>query len=444
MSGPPAVYSRSEQRAWYMYDWANSAFATTVVGVMMGPYLSSLARAAADARGFVYPLGIPVAAEALWGYTTSLSVLTQVLALPIFGAIADYGHRKREMLGVLAYLGAAATMAMFFLEGDRYLLGVGLFLLANFAFGASIVIYNSFLPEIAPAEERDSVSSKGWGLGYLGGGLLLALNLALYLYAARIGIAESTAVRMNLASAGVWWASFTIFPLRGIRNRVPQRTAPDGERAVSAALKQLAHTLSQVREYPQTMLFLLGFLIYNDAIQTVITMAVQFGADELKIPISTLTGAVLMVQFVAFLGAMGFNRIASRIGNKNTVILALLVWCGTLVYIYFGVYTTAQFFIAAAIIGVVMGGSQALSRSLYSFMIPKGQEAEYFSIYEISDKGTSWLGPLFFAAALQMTRSFRVAIISLILFFAVGIVVLARVDIRKAALEAGNEPPSRA
>jgi UMF1 family MFS transporter len=434
-------YSVREQRAWYVYDWANSAFFTTVVAVLLGPYLTALAKAAAGPDGRVYPLGIPIAAESLWPYMVSLSVLLQVIVMPVMGAIADYGRRKRELLGLLAYIGAAATMAMYWIEGGRYVLGSALFLLANVAFGASIVVYNSFLPEIAPPEDRDSVSSKGWGLGYLGGGILLALNLVLYARAADLGLTEGQAIRFSLLSAGLWWAVFTIYPLRVLRNRGPQKSPPHGQTVIGASLRQLGHTLAEVRRYPQTLLFLVAYLIYNDGIQTVITMAVQFGAQEMKLGMATLTSAVLVVQFVAFLGALAFNQIARKTGNKHAVMLALLIWTGTLVYIYFAVFTATDFYIAAALIGAVMGGSQALSRSIYSFMIPKGREAEYFSVYEISDKGTSWLGPLFFGLAVQLTGSFRIAILSLVVFFAAGLFLLARVDVQRAAREAGNEPP---
>ena len=436
-------YSVREQRAWYVYDWANSAFYTTVVTLFLGPYLTSLARAAADTQGNVYLLGIPLAAQSIWPYAISASVLTQVLALPVFGAIADYGRRKREMLGALAAFGSAATIAMFFVDGTRWLLGVTLFLIANFTFGASIVIYNSFLPEIAGPDDRDAVSSRGWALGYIGGGLLLVLNLILYSNADSLGISGSLAVRISLAAAGLWWALFSIYPVRVLRNRGPSKSPRPGESYLGAGFRQLFHTIREIRHYPMTLMFLVAYLIYNDGIQTVIAMAAQFGSEELKFQMATLTTAILITQFVGVAGALLFNRIAQSIGARRSVILALAVWSATLIYIYRGVQSTAEFYAAAGVIGLVLGGSQALSRSLYSLMVPKGQEAEYFSIYEISDKGTSWLGPLLFGLALQWTGSFRVAILSLIVFFLLGILLLMKVDVRRAALEAGNEPPLR-
>jgi MFS transporter, UMF1 family len=194
-------------------------------------------------------------------------------------------------------------------------------------------------------------------------------------------------------------------------------------------------------KYPQTLTFLLAYLIYNDAIQTVITLSAQFGSDELKISMADLTLAILMVQFVAFVGAMIFNYVAKGIGAKPSVMVALVIWIGVLVSIYFSVHSTRGFFILCAVVAIVLGGSQALSRSLFSLMIPKGREGEYFGLYEISDKGTSWLCPLLFGLALDYTKSYRTAILSLIVFFVMGLIILAKVNVRRAAIEAGNEAP---
>jgi MFS transporter, UMF1 family len=428
-------YSVREQRGWYLYDWANSAFPTTVIALFLGPYITALAKAAADAQGFIHPLGIKIDARSYWSYLISLSVILQVLFLPVVGAIADYGRRKKECLATTAYLGATATAAMFFLQGNEYVLAAALFLVANVSFGASIVVYNSFLPEIAPPEQRDAVSSKGWGIGYLGGGLLLALNLVLYLNAERIGLSEAMAVRISLSSAGIWWGLFTIPTLVTLRNRGAPRALPPSESA-EAALAQLRQTLREIRRYPQTLTFLIAYLLYNDAIQAVLALASQFGNDELKIPVSQLTLAILMVQFVGFFGVIGFQWIAARTGAKRAILGSLVLWTATLIYIYAEVKTTAEFFAMAVVIAIVMGGSQALSRSLFAQLIPQGREAEYFSIYEVSDKGTSWLCPMLFGLALQFTRSYRVAILSLIVFFIAGLIVLLRVDVARGESEA--------
>jgi MFS transporter, UMF1 family len=421
-------YSVKEQRGWYMYDFANSAFYTTVIALFLGPYLTALAKAAAGADGYVHPFGISIEPRSYWSFVVTISVILQVLFLPMVGAVADYGRRKKEVLAATAYLGATATIAMFVLKGSDYLLGGLLFLIANVSFGAAEVIYNSVLPEIAPPEDRDAVSSKGYGIGYVGGGLLLALNLVLFINAEKFGVSEGMAVRISLCSAGVWWAVFTIPTILTMRNRGPARVLAAGQSAVATVLRQLGHTLSEVRQYPQTLMFLVAYLLYNDAIQTVINLASQFGNDELKIPVSTLTLAILMVQFVAFFGSMGFNWLAGIITAKRAVIVSLIIWTAVLVYIYVAVKTTVEFFIMAAIVALVLGGSQALSRSLYAQIVPKGREAEYFSIYEISDKGTSWMCPLVFGLAMQFTHSYRLAVLSLIVFFIAGLLMLTKVD----------------
>ena len=440
---PPTIDDRRELTGWYFYDWANSAFSTTVVTVFLGPYLTSVTRHAADANGFVYPLGIQVAAGSFFPYMVSLSVLLQVVFLPILGAIADYSHLKKFMLGIFAYTGAFATMGMYFLQGDNYLLGGLLFLIANLTFGASIVFYNAFLPEISSPDRRDATSSRGWAFGYLGGGLLLLLNLLLFNNAEAFGLDQGTAVRISLCSAGLWWAIFTLIPMVTLRNRGRVRRLAPGEHYLTVGFKQLAHTFSQMRRYPQTLLFLAAYLLYNDGIQAVIALASVFGAVELGLPQGVLIPAILMVQFVAFFGALGFGWMAQRIGAKRAIQISLLIWTAVVIYGYFMPREVpAQFFLLAGVIALVLGGSQALSRSIFSLMIPTGQEAEYFSIYEISERGTSWLAPLLFGLAFQFTGSYRIALISLMIFFIAGLGLLFFVNIRRAVDEAGNVAPS--
>jgi UMF1 family MFS transporter len=437
------IDDRREQIGWYFYDWANSAFSTTVVTVFLGPYLTQLTENAADAAGMVYPLGIPVAAGSFFAYVVSLSVLLQVFFLPILGAIADFSHIKKRMFGGFAYIGAFATMAMYFLQGDNYLLGGFLFLIANLTFGAAVVFYNAFLPEIASPGRRDAVSSQGWALGYLGGGLLLVANLLFFNNRDALGVSTDDAVRISLASAGVWWAIFTIIPLQTLRSRRPVKGLPAGERYLTVGFKQLAQTFREMRHYPQTLLFLLAYLLYNDGIQAVIALASVYGAEELGLAQTDLITTILIVQFVAFGGALLFGWLARRIGSKRAILISLVIWTVTVTGAFFlPAGDSLLFFILGAAIAVVLGGSQALSRSLFSLMIPKGQEAEYFSLYEVSERGTSWLAPLLFGLTFQFTGSYRIAIVSLIIFFVVGFVLLLRVDVRRAVLAVGNEAPA--
>ncbi|MEU6116994.1 MFS transporter [Streptomyces sp. NPDC047117] len=431
---------RREQRGWYWYDWANSVYSTTVLTVFLGPYLTSVAKAAADAHGFVHPLGIPVRAGSFYAYSVSASLLLSVLAMPLAAAAADRSGRKKPLLGCCAYVGAAATTGMFFLDSDRYLLGGALLIIANVSFVVSMMLYNSYLPQIAAPEERDAVSSRGWAFGYAAGALVLVANLVLYAGHASFGLSEGSAVRICLASAGLWWAVFTVVPLRRLRDRFPARaaTAP----APGGGLRQLRETLRDLRRHPLTLSFLLAYLVYNDGVQTVITQASVFGSEELGLDQTTLIVAVLLVQALAAAGAVLMGRLARRYGAKRTILGSLVAWTAVIVAGYFlPAHAPVWFFCLAVAIGLVLGGSQALSRSLYSHLIPRGKEAEYFAAYEISDRGVSWLGPLVFGVAYQVTGSYRDAIVSLAAFFVIGFVLLSRVPVRRAVIAAGNRAP---
>ncbi|MFF4213558.1 MFS transporter [Streptomyces sp. NPDC001796] len=438
-AGDEAAERRREQRGWYFYDWACSVYSTSVLTVFLGPYLTSVAKSAADADGYVHPLGVPVRAGSFFAYCVSASVVVAILVMPLAGAAADRTGRKKPLLALCAYLGASATAGLFFLDGDRYLLGGLLLIVANASVAVSMVVYNSYLPLIAPPEERDAVSSRGWAFGYAAGSLVLIANLVLFTAHDSFGVSESTAVRICLASAGLWWGAFTLIPLRRLRDR---RTTSPG--APVHGWRQLAATVRDMRRTPLTLSFLLAYLIYNDGIQTVISQASVYGSQELGLGQSTLITAVLLVQVLAVGGALGMGRLARTYGAKRTVLGSLVAWTATLAAGYFlPAGAPAGFFALAACIGLVLGGSQALSRSLFSHLVPPGKEAEYFSAYEMSDRGMSWLGPLLFGITYQLTGSYRDAIISLVGFFALGFVLLARVPVREAVRDAGNPVPER-
>lgn len=436
-----AAERRREQHGWYMYDWACSVYSTSVLTVFLGPYLTSVAKAAADADGFVHPLGIPIRAGSFFAYSVSVSVVLSIFVMPMAGAAADRTGRKKPLLAAAAYVGAAATTGMFFLDGDRYLLGGLLLIVANASVAVSMVLYNSYLPQIAPPEERDAVSSRGWAFGYAAGALVLIANLILFTAHDTFSVSESTAVRICLASAGVWWGAFTLVPLKRLRD--DRRKTPAGT-ATAPGWRQLAATVRDMRGKPLTLSFLLAYLVYNDGIQTVISQASIYGSEELGLGQSTLIVAVLLVQVLAVGGALGMGRLARRYGAKRTILGSLVAWTVTLGAGYFlPAGAPVWFFVLAAGIGLVLGGSQALSRSLFSHLVPSGKEAEYFSAYEMSDRGMSWLGPLLFGLTYQLTGSYRDAIISLVAFFVLGFVLLARVPVRQAIRDAGNPVPDR-
>jgi UMF1 family MFS transporter len=446
---PEAPSTRRERTGWYFYDWAASAFNTTVISVFLGPYLGSIARTDAgcvqrpddtwncDGR-YVHALGLDISPGSLFTYAVSLSVILQVIVLPVTGALADRTSHKKRLLALFAYFGAACTVGLVTLTGSNWQLGTLLFILANVSFGASFVVYNSFLPQLASEEDRDRVSSLGWAVGYLGGGLLLLLNVAAtQLYPDHL----DEVARWSMVSAGVWWAAFTAIPLI----RLKDRPATGGEHRGSVltdGFKQLWGTLRGLKAYPLSLFFLIAYLVYNDGIQTVIAVAGTYGVDELGFDYSVLVILILVVQFVAFGGALILGALARRIGAWKTVLLSLVAWTVIVTIAYFLPRKELVPFIALGIgIGFVLGGSQALSRSLFSQLIPKGKEGEYFGLYEISDKGTSWLGTLIFGLAFQMTQSYRVAILSLMAFFIIGFLGLLAVPMRRAIEQAGNTPP---
>ena len=437
---------RRLQRSWYFYDWANSAFSTTVVTVFLGPYLTTLAEDAAGADGRVGFLLWQVRPGSYFSLLVSLSVVLQVLVLPVTGAIADRSRHQRQLLASFAAVGAAATMFMVTLTDARYVLGGVLLVVANLAFGMSVVVYNAFLPQISTPDERDAVSSRGWALGYLGGAILLAANLGLFLGHETFGLTEGQAVRLSLLSAGVWWAVFTVIPVVGLRNRVERGEgvpAPPSGSVLTSGFRQLRGTLGDLRRYPQTLLFLLGYLLYNDGIQTVIALAAVYIEKELLLDTTVSIAVILLVQVVAFVGALALGRLAGRYGAQRVILGSLIAWTGVVAVAFvLPAEWPVGVFGLATVIGFVLGGSQALSRSLYSQLIPRLREAEYFAFYEISERGTSWLGTLTFALAYEVSGSYRVAILALVVFFVLGMAILRRVRVAEGIEAVGNTPPA--
>ena len=442
---------RREQRAWYWYDWANSAYVTTVATVLFAPYLISVAEQAAcgfvgDAdrpcRADLSVLGLAVSPGSLVAYVVTIATIVSALVLPVVGAAADRSSRKKQVMAGFAWTGSAAAAGMFFVTGSNWELGAVLLFVANICLGSSLVVYDAILCEISTPDERDRVSSRGWALGYLGGGLLLAVNLAVVTMHDTFGMSTGMAVRVSLVSAAVWWAGFTLIPYRGIRNRPAVGVVPEQGSLVRQSFGQLFTTLRDLRNYPVTLTFLLAYLFYNDGIQTVIVSASTYGEKQLGFETSVLIATILLVQFVAFGGALLFGKAAERHGSKRVILTGLAVWMLVVTAAYFLPEKNIALFLVLAVgIGLVMGGTQALSRSFFSLLIPRGREAEYFSLYQAAERGTSWFGTLVFGLVHQWTDSYRPAIFALILFFVVGGVLLAKVDVHAGIREAGNTEP---
>jgi UMF1 family MFS transporter len=440
---------RREIFGWMMYDWANSAFATTVAGALLDPYLTKLAQHSVGANGAVFTLGAfgAITAKAFVGYAVGLSVLLQLVTLPVLGAVGDYSRHRKRLMSLLCYIGVGATCLLFFVTGDRYLWGALLFIIANLCFGGTIVLYNAYLREICSEDQRDKVSSRGFALGYIGGGILLIMNLALLQSAGALGISAGLAVRISLLSAGIWWGLFAIVTFASLHNRTPMRSVPPGTSFLTAGFVELARTWRELRRLPHTLKFLIAFLLYNDGVQAVISKSAVFLSQELftdeqraaESDVAFVMKAFLMVQFVAFIGALLFERVASWIGTKSAIVASLIIWCCIVVYAWGFLRTTGEAWGMAAVIGIVLGGSQALSRSLFSRMTPAGYESSFFGLYEVSERGTSWIGPVIFSLVVGTHGDYRMAILSLIVLFVAGTIILVRTDTDLAIREAAQE-----
>ncbi|HEY4019069.1 MAG TPA: MFS transporter [Pseudonocardiaceae bacterium] len=436
----PDAALRRQRMAWYTYGWGAHTFETSVVTVFMSRYLVAVAEKAVGKTGTLHVLGIPVAAGSLFAYVVSFTAVVLVFLMPIVGAIADRTNRKRELMLSLGFLGAFSVMAMFFVTGSNWQLGTFLMIFAYLTYTCAKVVFNSFLPSLAEADERDRISSIGWAAGYIGGGIVLAAS-----FVGSFVITDTAMLaRISLLAAGVWWAIFALVPLRRLKNppRTDEHMVPLSGSMFTAGFRQLGHTIRGARAFPMTLLFLVAYLVYYDGINTVTTLSATYGADELGLSDNTLLTAILIVQFAAFGGTLLLGRFAERLGAKRVIAWSLVVWCGVVIAAYFLTKGSAvQFYVLALVLSIVMGGSQALSRSLYSSMIPRGAEAEYFSLYEISSSGSSALGPLLFGLAYQYTGSYRISILSLVVFFVVGLCLLIPVNVPRAVTTAGNQVP---
>jgi MFS transporter, UMF1 family len=439
--GEPA--RRKEQRAWYFYDWANSAYVTTVTTVLFGPFLIPIAeRAAVDGR--ITALGfVPIAPGALPAYVITFSTILSAILLPPLGAMVDRTRYKKQLLAGFAWTGAAFASLLFFTIGDNWQLGAVAVIGANLCLGASVVVNDSILPLISSEEERDRVSSRGWAFGYLGGGLLLVVNLATVLMAEQIGITEEFAARVSMLSAALWWAGFTLIPFLKLRNYEPTHVVPEEGSIVRQSFGQLWTTLKEMRRYPMTLTFLLAYLFFNDGIQTVISQSSVYGAQELGFGTEVLIATILLVQFVGMVGALVFGKAAERVGAKPVILVGIAIWMTIVTAaLFLPAGQIVPFLMLAVAIGLVLGGTQALARSYFSLLIPRGREAEYFSFYHAMERGTSWFGALAFGLVYQLTDSYRPAIFALVVFFVIGGALLLKVDTARGIREAGNVAPS--
>ena len=418
---------------WCMYDWANSAYITTAAVALLPNYF---AQAVVGEAG-VDILGTNMSATALWGFMLGGAAFLVFLFAPVLGAIADFSSAKKRFLTGFAYMGSLFATMLYFCGSGDVGLTIVLFMGTQICFVGGNVFYDAFLPQIASEDKIDSVSAKGYAFGYIGGSIQFAIALGLVAIQ-KTPENQAMAARVGMAMTGIWWAGWTLFTMKYLKEeRTPHelpdkyRNRPKGLAYLALGISQTIATAKRVGRFKHLTLFLIAYMIYNDGIHTVTSMATIYGTEELKLSTTALMVTLLLVQVVAIGGALIFSRLANRIGARRSVMFALVLWSGVVTYGYF-IHTATEFFILGMIVGIVLGGTQALSRSFYGAMIPEGASAEFYGFYSVFSKFSSIWGPVTFGFIKQITGSARLAIISLMIFFIVGLILLGFVDEEKA------------
>jgi UMF1 family MFS transporter len=417
--------NRPELRAWVLYDFANSVFQTTIIAAVFPIYFQRVA--AADLPASV--------ATSRYAWATTIAICIVAIVAPILGALADTRKLKKPLLAIFMGLGVAATAAMYGIHEGDWKLALVLFVIGNVGVAGSIVFYESLLPHIARGEELDRVSTAGYAIGYLGGGLLLAVNLAMIQQPQWFGISDTgTATRLAFVSVAVWWVLFAVPLFRTVPEpRVAPSVSTSAGAALAQSIRQLASTFRELRKYKQALLLLGAFFLYNDGIQTIIRMAAIYGA-EIGIDQSALIGALLLVQFVGVPCSFAFGALAGRIGPKKAVMLGLTAYTAIVIFTYF-MTSARQFYMLAIAVGVVQGGTQALSRSMFASMIPRHRSSEFFAFFGVFERYAGVLGPAIFAIMAGLGTS-RTAILMLLPFFLIGMWILLKVDVTAGRREA--------
>ena len=418
---------------WCMYDWANSAYITTVIAAILPNYF---AKAIVGEAG-VDILGMNVSATALWGFMLGGAAFLVFLFAPVLGAIADFSSAKKRFLTSFAYAGSLFAMMLYFCKSGDVTLTIVLFLGSQVCFVAGNVFYDAFLPQIASEDKMDSVSAKGYAFGYIGGSLQFAIALGL-VATQKTPESQAMAARIGMAMTGLWWAGWTLLTMKYLKEEKTPYQLPEKYRHqpkvlayLTIGISRTVATAKKVGRFKHLTLFLIAYMIYNDGIHTVTSMATIYGTEELKLTTTSLMVTLLLVQVVAIGGALIFSRLANRIGAKRSVMFALVLWSGVVTYGYF-IHTATEFFVLGIVVGIVLGGTQALSRSFYGAMIPEEASAEFYGFYSVFSKFSSIWGPTTFGVIKQATGSARLAIISLMAFFIAGLILLGFVNEAKA------------
>lgn len=424
---------RPELRAWALYDWADSAYVTTIITVLFPIYFGRVAAVGLE----------PEEATARFALGSSVALGLVAVLSPVLGALGDRAGILKRLLGCFLGLGVASSAALGLVGRGQWLLALVLFGLGNVGMAGSLVFYDALLRHIARDEELDRVSAGGYALGYLGGGVLLAVHMLWVTRPGWFGLPDAEAAfRLAFVSVAVWWLGFSLpLFLRIEEPRPSSLTGLPPEVSFRAAFAQLRETFGELRRYRQALLLLLAYLLYSDGIGTIIRMAALYGT-ELGIGPGALVAAILVTQAVGIPATLFFGKVATRIGPKAALMVTLGVYAGVSVLGYF-MRTAAHYFMLALLVGVVQGGSQALSRSLFARLVPRHKVTQFFGFFSVFEKMTAILGPAVFAATARLTGSSRTAILSLILFFVVGAAVLSRVDV-EAGVRAARDAEARA
>ena len=421
---------------WAMYDWANSAYTTTTVAVLFPALLVD----EIVPEGGYQLFGVLVDGEQLGSLLIGFGALFVFLISPVLGAIADFSASKRRFMRIAAYFGGTFATAFYLIGPGDVVLSIVLFLLAQTGFVASIVFYDGFLPDITTPDTIDRVSSKGFAFGYMGGGLNFLLALVLITLHESLGITELEAARIGMGFAGVWWLAFATFALSRLSETGVAQQLPVDQRGRNRLLaygtvgfRRTVATTRRLRSFPELLKYVLAFILYNDGVQTVIAIAPFYAKETLDLETETLALGILMVQAIAVAGALFFGRLADRLGTKRAIMWSIGLWSVVLTWGYFvPAGQPAPFFLLAGLIGLVLGGTQALSRSLYGSMIPEAASAEFYGFFSVFEKFSAIIGPFIFFFADRITQSSRVAVLSLVAFFVIGGLLLARVDVEEA------------
>jgi len=429
--------------AWYMYDWANSAFATTVIAALLPIYFATVI-VPPDGWEFRFcNIEITTNATTLWAFLAGTTALFVFLTAPILGAIADISKSKKRFLMSFCFGGSFFTTLLFFSNSGDVWMTIVFFFLANTCFISANIFYDAFLPHIASRNEIDEVSGRGYAYGYLGGGLQFLICIILILAHKKIGIEKTMAVRISLLFSGVWWAGFSLITLVCLHEPANSKASLQQSRNNNSSWTYLRvgvsrtwHTILKAKAHRNLVIFLIAFMFYNDGIHTVIRMATIYGKDELGLKNETLMGTLLLVQFIGIGGALLFSKISKTFGTKRILIFVLMLWLGILCYAY--VITSAlDFWMLGIAVGFVLGGSQAISRSFYGAMIPVDESAEFFGFYSVFAKFSAICGPFVFGIIRQITGTSRLAILSLVGFFIIGIILLCFVKENTEPLQLG-------